>query len=68
MKSFGGLEAGGPQNGTQAHDTSRELESGRPARVGATPFWEPPASKPCTLVLRIRTPFRGQQTMNNQQQ
>jgi hypothetical protein len=29
-----------PQNGTQAHDLSRELEFGRPAQVGATPFWD----------------------------
>jgi len=29
-----------PQNGTQAHDLSRELGSGRPAQVGATPFWD----------------------------
>jgi hypothetical protein len=28
-----------PQNGTQALDRSRELEFGRPAPVGATPFW-----------------------------
>ena len=27
-----------PQNGAQAHDLSRELEFGRPAQVGATPF------------------------------
>jgi len=30
----------GPQNGTQAHDLSRELEFVRPAQVGATPFWD----------------------------
>ena len=29
-----------PPNGTQAHDLSRELEFGRPAQVGATPFWD----------------------------
>jgi hypothetical protein len=29
-----------PQNGTQAHDLSRELGFGRPAQVGATPFWD----------------------------
>jgi len=29
-----------PQNGTQAHDLSRELEFVRPAQVGATPFWD----------------------------
>ena len=28
-----------PQNGTQAHDLSCELEFNRPAQVGATPFW-----------------------------
>jgi hypothetical protein len=27
-----------PQNGTQAHDRSRELQFVRPAPVGATPF------------------------------
>jgi transposase InsO family protein len=27
-----------PQNGPQAHDLNRELEFGRPAQVGATPF------------------------------
>ncbi len=40
-----------PQNGTQAHDTSRELELARRARVGATPFWD-----------RRRAPCGGQQT------
>jgi len=29
-----------PQNGTQAHDLNRQLEFGRPAQVGATPFWD----------------------------
>jgi len=29
-----------PQNGTQAHDLSREPEFVRPAQVGATPFWD----------------------------
>ncbi len=29
-----------PQNGTQAHDLSRELGFGSPAQVGATPFWD----------------------------
>lgn len=29
-----------PQNGTQAHDLSRELEFDRPSQVGATPFWD----------------------------
>ena len=29
-----------PQNGTQAHDLSRELEFVRPVQVGATPFWD----------------------------
>ena len=28
------------QNGSQAHDPSRELGFGRPAQVGATPFWD----------------------------
>ena len=44
--TFGGLESGGPPNGTQAHDLSREPEFGRPAQVGATPFWtavQPPS-------------------------
>jgi len=39
-----------PQNGTQAHDLSRELEFVRPAQVGATPFWD-----------RRRAPFGGQE-------
>lgn len=34
------LAARRPQNGTQAHDLSRQLEFGRPAQVGATPFWD----------------------------
>ena len=29
-----------PQNGTQAHDMSRELKFVRPAHIGATPFWD----------------------------
>ena len=29
-----------PQNGSQAHDPSREPEFGRPAQLGATPFWD----------------------------
>ena len=37
-----------PQNGSQAHDLSRELAFGRPAQVGATPFWD-----------RRRAPFGG---------
>jgi hypothetical protein len=28
------------QNGAQAHDLSRQLSFGRPAQVGATPFWD----------------------------
>ena len=34
-----------PQNGSQAHDLSRELAFGRPAQVGATPFLGPPSSR-----------------------
>lgn len=30
--------------GPRRYDTSRELESGRPARVGATPFGDGPAA------------------------
>ena len=29
-----------PQNGTPAHDMSRELKFVRPAHIGATPFWD----------------------------
>src|SRR6185295_5495204 len=43
-----GSEVGRPQNGTQAHATSRELEFVRPARVGATPFWDRPSSEPAS--------------------
>jgi len=57
--TFGGLESGGPPNGTQAHDLSRELRFGRPAQVGATPFGEPPLSKPCLRKHLNRPPFRG---------
>jgi hypothetical protein len=60
VKSFGGLAAGRPQNGTQAHDLSRELEFVRPAQVGATPFWDRPAAKPCAPENSIRAPFGGQ--------
>ena len=43
-----------PQNGSQAHDLSRELAFGRPAQVGATPFWD-----------RRRAPFGGQKRKTN---
>ncbi len=60
MKSFAGCQLGGPQNGTQAHDLSRELEFDRPAQVGATPFWEPPAWQPTAHKrTKIRPPLQG---------
>jgi putative transposase len=46
LKPCDGSQVGRPQNGTQAHDTSRELELDRPARVGATPFWDRPTCEP----------------------
>ena len=33
-----------PQNGTQAHAMSHDLEFGRPAHGGATPCWDRPSS------------------------
>ena len=60
MKQFVGFAAGGPQNGTQAHALSRELEFGRPAQGGATPFWDPPATKPqSSNHSNIGFPLRG---------
>jgi hypothetical protein len=35
-----------PKTGPRAHDTSRELEFSRPARVGATPVLGPAAIGP----------------------
>ena len=43
-----------PQNGTQAHDLSRELKFVRPAQLGATPFWD-----------RRSAPFGGQEQRQN---
>ena len=53
MSKCDGSEVMRPQNGTQAHDTSRELEFGRPARVGATPFWDRMTSEPALVNIRI---------------
>ena len=65
--TFGGLESGGPPNGTQAHDLSRELRFGRPAQVGATPFGEPPLSKPLPWETFESSPLRGTEKKNNKQ-
>jgi len=60
VKQCDGSEIGRPQNGTQAHDTSRELGLGRPARVGATPFWDRPTSEPASQSARENgSPFGG---------
>jgi len=40
MRALGRFQGRAPQNGTLAHDRSRELEFVRPAPVGATPFWD----------------------------
>ena len=59
MKQCDGSEVGRPQNGTQAHDTSRELGLGRPVRVGATPFWDRPAFEPASHSVREMDPPLG---------
>jgi len=63
VKQFGGSDAGRPQNGTQAHDLSRELEFVRPAQVGATLFWDRPTSEPHVGESSMRAPFGGQKQM-----
>ena len=56
-----------PQNGSQAHDLSRELAFGRPAQVGATPFWDRPASEPqSTKHSNIGFPLRGNEKQKQQ--
>ena len=68
MRRCDGSQVGRPQNGTQAHATSRELEFVRPARVGATPFWDRPSSEPASgQHSKIGSPFGGQKQMNKQQ-
>jgi hypothetical protein len=64
VKTFDGLATGRPPNGTQAHDLSREQQFGRPAQVGATPFGDRPASKPCAGQNGIPASFGAQQEMN----
>ena len=64
MKRFDGWETGRPPNGTPAHDLSRQLELGRPAQVGATPFGDRPVSKPRAGQNGIPAPCGGQQEIN----
>ncbi len=64
MKTFDGLAAGRPPNGTQAHDRSRQLAFGRPAPVGATPCGDRPVAKPHAGQNGIPAPVGGQQAMN----
>ena len=60
MRRGDGSDVERPQNGTQAHDTSRELKLSRPARVGATPFWDRPTSEPASRERsKIGSPFGG---------
>ena len=46
-----------PQNGTQAHDLSRELGFGRSAQVGATPFWDA-AARGLALLGPVPSPHK----------
>jgi hypothetical protein len=46
MKDRSVPKPGVPKTGPWRYDTSRELKFGRPARVGATPFWDRPTSEP----------------------
>jgi hypothetical protein len=67
VKQFVGCEAGGSQNGSQAHALSRELEFGRPAQGGATPFCDPPASQPQrNNHSKIGFPLRGNERQEQQ--
>ena len=60
MRQYGRFRCRAPQDGTQAHDTSGELEFVRPARVGATPSWDCPASEPAPRSIRENgSPFGG---------
>lgn len=67
MSTLGRLQGRAPQNGTQAHDRSREREFGRPAWVGATPFWD---AQPWSLHPREglnRAPSGKDKTENKNQ-
>jgi len=57
---------GAPKTGPRRYDTSRELRFVRPARVGATPFWDRPASEPQSHNIRVLdSPFGGMRNKNN---
>jgi len=58
---------GAPKTGPGRYDTSRELGFVRPARVGATPFWDRPASEPqSTKHSNIGFPLRGNEKQKQQ--
>ena len=57
MRTNDGPAVRRPQNGTQAHDTNRELELSKPAHVGATPFWDRPTAKPSSIFSGGRDQF-----------
>jgi hypothetical protein len=57
---------GAPKTGPRRYDTSRELAFDRPARVGATPFWDRPTPGPqSSNIRRLDSPFGGMRNKNN---
>ena len=67
MKGRSVPKPGAPKTGPRGYDTSRELAFGRSACVGATPFWDRPASEPRSHKhSNIGFPLRGNEKQKQQ--